>query len=371
MSRTSTADRELSWSPVNAVFNIAAGALYALAYGSVFMAFRPGGALTAPQILFPVLLAGLTYFLVNSLATDVARALSGEAGFIELWIQSLPLIPVYYLASACGAAIVYLFYQLVGPGAFVLALPILGRRLLRPSLLQREVRRAVKVHKQTLEAFAFCIDAMELHTDFKHHTHTHIQRTQVLTLGLARALNVDERTYEGLRYASVLHDVGKISIPSYILHKPTRLTEREFQKMSTHPAVGAQILVVDRVPVSRGRDRQAPPRELGRDRATPTGSRGERFPLGSRILAVADCYEALTARRVYRRSLSRDAALDDHEARSAPVRPEDLSTRFLEIDPGARRGAQVHRGALARQTPRSIATAAGTPDVVGSPKRRR
>ncbi|MFQ5790994.1 MAG: diguanylate cyclase, partial [Acidobacteriota bacterium] len=165
-----------------------------------------------------------------------------------------------------------------------------------------------RLYVQTMEAFALSIDALELHTDFKHNTSNHIQRTQVLTRGLARALGVDERTYEGVRFASVLHDVGKISIPSYILHKPARLTEREFQKMSTHPAVGAQILssIDFPFPVSEIVKHH---HENWDGSGYPDGLKGEQIPLGSRILAVADCYEALTARRVYRRSLNREAAL--------------------------------------------------------------
>ncbi|MGH9335923.1 MAG: HD-GYP domain-containing protein, partial [Vicinamibacteria bacterium] len=231
----------LGWSRLHALFNLSSGALHALAYGSVFEAVKPQEPVTAPEIVFPVLLVGLTYFLVNG-STHVVQALSGQAGFWELWAQDFPLLPIYFVASACGAAIVYLFYELVGAGAFALALPFWVVAYYAHRFYKEKYDDLAKVHRQTLEAFAFCIDAMELHTDFKHHTHTHIQRTQALTLGVARALNVDEKTYEGLRYASVLHDVGKISIPSYILHKPTRLTEREFQKMSTHPAIGAQIL---------------------------------------------------------------------------------------------------------------------------------
>ena len=152
-----------------------------------------------------------------------------------------------------------------------------------------------------------------------------------LTLGLARELRVDETTYEGLRYASVLHDVGKISIPSYILHKPTRLTEREFQKMSTHPAVGAQILSSIDFPF--------PVVEIVRHHhenwdgtGYPDRLKGAAIPLGSRILSVADCYEALTAQRVYRRSLSRDAAIVIMKREKHKFDPV-VFERFLDVIP--------------------------------------
>jgi diguanylate cyclase (GGDEF)-like protein/putative nucleotidyltransferase with HDIG domain len=321
----------LDWSRLMAMFNLASGAIHALAYGWVFMAVKPAEPITAPQIVFPVLLLGLTYFVVNAVVTHTAQALSGQAAFWELLRLDFPLLPIYFVASACGAAIVYLFHEFVGAGAFALALPFWVVAYYAHRFYKEKYEELAKVHRQTLEAFAFCIDAMELHTDFKHHTHTHIQRTQALTLGLARALEVDEKTYEGLRYASVLHDVGKISIPSYILHKPTRLTEREFQKMSTHPAVGAQILSSIDFPfpvVSIVKHHH----ENWDGSGYPDGLSAGEIPLGSRILAVADCYEALTARRVYRRSLTRDAALAIMRRESHKFDPQ-VFRKFLEVIP--------------------------------------
>ncbi|TDI44928.1 MAG: diguanylate cyclase [Acidobacteria bacterium] len=299
------------WNDLQAAFNMGAGAIYAFVFGHVFFMTipdGPAGSIGAAQLIIPVVLMATAYFLVNSFLTDAVQALAGRGTFGHLWLQNLPLVPLYFLASSGGAAVVYLFHAVAGPWSYVLALPILVVAYYAHLFYNDKYEELSRVHKQTLEAFAFCIDAMELHTDFKHHTSTHIQRTQVLTLGLARELRVDETTYEGLRYASVLHDVGKISIPSYILHKPSRLTEREFQKMSTHAAVGAQILSSIDFPF--------PVVEIVRHHhenwdgtGYPDRLKGTAIPLGSRILSVADCYEALTARRVYRRSLSRDAAV--------------------------------------------------------------
>lgn len=354
-----------AWNHAQAAFNVGAGALYALACGTVFFATLPEGPIGARQLIIPVVLMAGTYFLVNTLLTDAVQALAGRDAFLHLWLQNFPLVPLYFLASAGGAAIVYLFHAFAGPWSFVLALPILVLAYYAHLFYNEKYEQLSRVHKQTLEAFAFCIDAMELHTDFKHHTHTHIQRTQVLTLGLARALNVDETTYEGLSYASVLHDVGKISIPSYILHKPTRLTEREFQKMSTHPAVGAQILssidfpfpVVDIVRHHH---------ENWDGSGYPDGLKGNSIPLGSRVLAVADCYEALTAQRVYRRSLSRDAALTIMKREKNKFDPEIFAT-FLESVPQLEQELKSIE-VRSLDDPREHRDKKRAPDIVGTPK---
>jgi len=355
----------LLWSNVQAAFNTGAGAMYAFASGVVFFAVLPDGPIGATELLLPAVLMALTYFVVNSVLTDAAQTFMGRDGFWSLWLQNLPLVPLYFMASAGGAAVVYLFHAAQGPWSFLLALPILVVAYYAHRFYNEKYEELSRLHKQTLEAFAFCIDAMELHTDFKHHTHTHIQRTQMLTLGLARALNVDERTYEGLSYASVLHDVGKISIPSYILHKPTRLTEREFQKMSTHPAVGAQILSSIDFPfpvVAIVRHHH----ENWDGSGYPDGLKGEAIPMGSRILAVADCYEALTARRVYRRSLSRDAALTIMKRERHKFDPA-VFDKFLEVI--AVLDQELKSIAVrSLSDPKEHRDQKRAPDVVGTPK---
>ena len=356
------------WNDLQASFNMGAGAIYAFVFGNVFFATIPEvpeGSLGAAQLIIPVVLMGGAYFLLNSFFTDAVQALAGRGTFGHLWLQNLPLVPLYFLASAGGAAVVYLFHDVAGPWSYVLALPILIVAYYAHLFYNEKYDELSRVHKQTLEAFAFCIDAMELHTDFKHHTHTHIQRTQMLTLGLARELNVDEATYEGLSYASVLHDVGKISIPSYILHKPSRLTEREFQKMSTHPAVGAQILSSIDFPF--------PVVEIVRHHhenwdgtGYPDRLKGTAIPLGSRILSVADCYEALTARRVYRRSLSRDAAITIMKREKHKFDPV-VFDRFLDVIPKLQQELKsIEVRSLSE--PKEHKDQKRAPDVVGTPK---
>jgi diguanylate cyclase (GGDEF)-like protein/putative nucleotidyltransferase with HDIG domain len=319
----------LAWKNSQAIFNAASGAIYAFVYGVVYYFFLPSGTVAAHQVIVPVFLLSGTYFLINSASMHAMMAVSGRSDFWKLWKDNVPLVPLYFLASASGAAIIYFFHRVAGPWAFLLGLPILLMVYYAHHFYNESYEELTQLYAETAEAFALSIDALDLHTDYKHHTSTHIQRTRLLTLALARALGVDDKTYDGLTLAAVLHDVGKISIPSYILHKPTRLTEREFQKMSTHPVVGAQILstISFRVPVVAFVKHH---HENWDGSGYPDGLKGEEIPLGSRIMAVADCYEALTARRVYRRSLDRETAISimKQEAHRFDSR---VFNKFLEI----------------------------------------
>jgi diguanylate cyclase (GGDEF)-like protein/putative nucleotidyltransferase with HDIG domain len=321
--------RKIGWRTSQAIFNTAAAGLYAFGYGAVYWAFLPRDLVYAHQIVIPVVLLAGTYFLLNASATQAINTLLGRSRFWTKFRQDFPLVPLYFLASASGAAVIFFFHRVAGGWAFLLSVPILLVVYYAHRFYNEKYEELSRLYFETVQAFALSIDALELHTDYKHHTANHIQRTQRLTLGLARALGVDQETHEALRFASVLHDVGKISIPSYILHKPTRLTEREFQKMSTHPSVGAQILssisfTSPVIPIVRHHH------ENWDGSGYPDGLKGLDIPLGARILAVADCYEALTARRVYRRPLDRETALSIMKRESQKFDPR-VFAKFLEI----------------------------------------
>ena len=102
--------------------------------------------------------------------------------------------------------------------------------------------------------------------------------------------------------ASALHDIGKIGIPDNILNRPTRLTEEEFQVIKEHTVIGAEILknitLIDHVKeVARSHH------ERYDGMGYPDGLKGEEIPLYARVIAIADCYDAMKSRRIYRNPL--------------------------------------------------------------------
>jgi diguanylate cyclase (GGDEF)-like protein len=118
----------------------------------------------------------------------------------------------------------------------------------------------------------------------------------------------DENELTGIRFGALLHDIGKIAIPEFILNKPTALTEAEFEKMKIHPAIGAEML--------KGIEFPFPVQPLVKShherwdgKGYPEGLAGEAIPLGARILSAVDCYDALTTNRPYRAPMPRDEVL--------------------------------------------------------------
>src|SRR5207237_6879489 len=129
-------------------------------------------------------------------------------------------------------------------------------------------------------------------------------RVQAYATTLATEVGVkDEGLLKAIEAAAVLHDMGKLAVPEYILNKPGKLTAQEFEKMKLHASVGADILsAIDFpypvVPIVRHHHEQW---DGG---GYPSGLKGTDIPIGARILAVVDCFDALTSDRPYSPRLS-------------------------------------------------------------------
>jgi putative nucleotidyltransferase with HDIG domain len=139
-------------------------------------------------------------------------------------------------------------------------------------------------------------------------THGHIRRVQAYAVGLARALAVsDPGMIKAIEASALLHDMGKLAIPEHILNKPGKLSDAEFAKIQMHVTIGADLLSAIAfpfpvIPIVRHHH------ENWDGRGYPIGLTGTQIPIGARILAVVDCYDALTSDRPYRPRLSDEAA---------------------------------------------------------------
>src|SRR5687767_9151183 len=172
-------------------------------------------------------------------------------------------------------------------------------------VLEDERRRAQlmsEVHLAAVEALALAIDAKDQTAP------NHVRRVQAFATGLARAVGMSEDEVQGVRTAALLHDIGKLAVPEHILAKPGPLTHEEFQKVRTHPQVGADIIASVPFPYP-----VAPlilsHHERWDGRGYPAGLKENEIPLGARVLCIVDYFDALTSDRPYHRGISVDAAL--------------------------------------------------------------
>jgi diguanylate cyclase (GGDEF)-like protein len=154
----------------------------------------------------------------------------------------------------------------------------------------------------TVEALANALEAND------EYTSTHARWITDLSLRVGRAVGLDESGLKRLELGALLHDIGKIGIPSEILAKPGRLTADERALMQSHPELGERIIApIDRLQAVRPIVRHCHERWDGR--GYPDGLAGGGIPLESRIIFVCDAYHAMTTDRPYRKRLSHNEAV--------------------------------------------------------------
>jgi putative nucleotidyltransferase with HDIG domain len=177
------------------------------------------------------------------------------------------------------------------------------------ALLDRKVReRTRELEESQLEALSRLALAAEYRDD---QTGEHTRRVGQMSALIARALGLSDTEVELIRQASPLHDIGKIGIPDAILLKPGRLTPAEFEVMKTHTEIGAQILSGSRFPLMQLAAEIAQSHHESWTGGGYYGLVGENIPLASRIVTVADAFDALTHDRPYRPATTIQKAVEE------------------------------------------------------------
>jgi putative nucleotidyltransferase with HDIG domain len=158
----------------------------------------------------------------------------------------------------------------------------------------------------------------------------HSERVALLSKMLAKEAGLTEHEVERIYMAGLLHDVGKIGVPEAVLQKPGRLTAEEFEQMKKHPAIGARILhdvkqIQDIIPgVLHHHERYD-------GRGYPDGLSGQNIPIMGRIICLADCFDAMTSTRTYRKALPLEVTLADLRRCSGTQFDPLLTEAFLRI----------------------------------------
>jgi response regulator RpfG family c-di-GMP phosphodiesterase len=156
-------------------------------------------------------------------------------------------------------------------------------------------------YRATLEALGSALDTRDVGTE------SHSRRVHGYSLATAREYGVLDELLTDLAHGVLLHDIGKIGIPDAILLKPGPLTPDEWAIMRRHPEIGKSLM--ERIPFLRG----AVPivyhhHERWDGSGYPLGLKGEEIPLGARIFAVVDAFDAMTSDRPYSKAISFEAA---------------------------------------------------------------
>ena len=176
----------------------------------------------------------------------------------------------------------------------------------------------------TLYAFVETIEARD------PYTRQHSARVTDYSVSIAKAFGCSQEEIEILNVSGNLHDIGKIGIPDAILLKPDRLTDSEYEVIKRHPGIGSNIIGhFDMWLEEQGIIRHHHERWDGN--GYPDGLLGEEIPFLSRILSVADVYDALTSDRSYRKRLEDDIAVEIIKENAGTQFDERIVDMFLTL----------------------------------------
>lgn len=197
-----------------------------------------------------------------------------------------------------------------------------SRELTRKAVLNRLV--TISQQFETIYAFAEAIGARD------PYTMGHCEKVAEYARLIAEAMGLGEKEISLAYICGIVHDVGKIGVPESILNKPGSLTKEEFSYITLHPEKGASILshiswLEDVVPVVLAHH------ERYDGGGYPMGLKGEEIPLLSRILAVADAFDAMTSDRSYRKALPLPVAVQELKRHAGKQFDPRVVEAFLEI----------------------------------------
>jgi HD-GYP domain-containing protein (c-di-GMP phosphodiesterase class II) len=230
--------------------------------------------------------------LGNSLLVSGAAALHLELPFARVWRHNLMLDLVPHLALTLvglAAAEIGISAPLLVP---VLAIPAY--------LVHLAVRESVQLREETQLAVAALVEIVELRDPY---TAGHSRRVAATAFEIALEVGLTAEEADVIRTAGSAHDIGKIVIDPAIVGKPGKLTESEWEEMQKHPAIGAEVLsrfsgYREGTAMVRGHH------ESFDGSGYPDALWADLIPIGARILAVADTFDALTSDRPYREGMS-------------------------------------------------------------------
>ncbi|TMF80635.1 MAG: HD-GYP domain-containing protein [Chloroflexi bacterium] len=290
--------REIPW--YGSLYNKFANVISAFAASLALLATRPAFAQDDPLgTTTVILIVGLAFITTNVFLAVMVVSARTAAPITRIWAMA---IRDALFGATAQVFIGWLMAQVgLRVGLWATLLFMVPLLLARYSFMKYAETRALFFG--TVSALSQAIDAKD------GFTRGHADRVSRIAGAIARAMDLSEKQIEQIELAGMLHDIGKIGVEDQILMKPSRLDPHEQELMRRHPIYGASILEPSeslRPLVSLVLHHH----ENYDGSGYPEGRKGEDIPLGSRIIIVADAYEAMTSDRIYRKAIGHDRAME-------------------------------------------------------------
>jgi diguanylate cyclase (GGDEF)-like protein/putative nucleotidyltransferase with HDIG domain len=291
------------------LFNVSSMICGAWVYSNVYQLMHHGGN-QLHSIVIPAATLVTVYFLLNSTLISIAISWSSGVNIIKFWLKSCAPVAVDFLFSgtlATAIVLLHSYHKYAPLAAAPLVLVVWGWTKINQA-------RAMEAEKHLMEQEALylrTVESLAMAVEIKDQTtYGHIRRVNVYANELARLCGIkDPKELKAIRTGSLLHDIGKFAIDDYILNKPGRLSKQEFDKVKMHVQAGDEILQQINFPFPVAEYVRCH-HERWDGLGYPKGLKGEQIPLGGRILAIADAFDAIRYSRPYKLPINIEEAVE-------------------------------------------------------------
>ena len=237
----------------------------------------------------------------------------------------IEMVSVYFVVTISGlfigtGLVILLFLNLIRTVRSVRNL----ERLRQKKELESRRRQTERISLQTIKTLSVTVETKNVYTN------GHSQRVADYSALIAGALGWDDKRINNLRNAAYMHDVGMIGIPDSIVNKPTRLTEEEYAIIQRHTLIGADILK-DITLIEHVAEVAHYHHERYDGTGYPEGLSGEEIPIEARIVAVADSYDAMNSKRIYRNALEKEKIIEELESCSGTQFDPVIAELFVRL----------------------------------------
>jgi HD-GYP domain-containing protein (c-di-GMP phosphodiesterase class II) len=259
-------------------------------------------------------------FVINTLLISIVIGLSEKLRFWQIWQANFRGVLMQYATMIPIGVLIATAYTYSSKwGVLLLAAPLV--------VIYLSLRNSQDLFQQTMHTIETLADVVDKRDPY---TFEHSREVSVYTEKIARRMKLSLQDTMTLTLAARVHDLGKIAIPDNILLKPGKLEPEEREVMQSHSSIGADM-VAQLSLYRRGRELILYHHERVDGKGYPMGLQGDQIPLGARIMAVADSFQAMTSDRPYRKALPLSTAIAELERGKGTQFDEKVTNVFLEI----------------------------------------
>lgn len=309
--RLFNADMALSYAVLGSSFRFLFGDLQSMA--------------SFPQAVAGIAYVTLGYTLFNTVPVSLAVALSQQLSPFYVWRTNLSNVMGQLIAMPVLGLIFAILWLFRPWSVALMILPLW--------VLGRSFKLIVELRQQTERALQAFVDAIDARDPLTYH---HSQRVAENAVKIACQMGLPQDEIDVIRLSARLHDLGKVGITDQWLRKEGPLSPEEMDNFRKHAALGAELVNHFSL-FNAGEELIRGVHERYDGKGYPDGKGGEEIPLGARIIAVADAYDAMISRRPYRPPLSKEEAIHNlHQGAGTQFDPRVVEAALQVLSNGAR-----------------------------------